>query len=719
MKIIGFLRKAKLTVLIVILLLVIQAYCDLSLPSYTSNIVDVGIQQSGIANAVPTQLRADTLSSIELFMPDSDVKTVESYYTENSDGIYKLNTIDTDTNTKLDAILGKPIVILMGLETAKTYDISQIKAAVKAGMMTKDELLQKINDNMPAAMKDLSSTFIDQEAVQYIKTEYQVMGIDTNKLQTNYLITSGAKMLGVVLISVSSAIIGAFLASRAAAKIAMELRGTVFKKVVSFSNQELDKFSTASLITRTTNDIQQVQMVLVMVMRLVFYAPILGIGGIIKVYNTHTGMGWIILVAVGVIALLVGGLVSIAMPKFKIMQTLIDKLNLVSREILTGIPVIRAFSREKKEESRFDRASRDLMETQLFTNRAMTFMMPIMMMLMNCVMLAIVWFGAKGINVGTMQVGDMLAFMNYSMMIIMSFMMFTMMSIMLPRANVAAERIIEVINTKPIIIDKDKVFDDRLTDVKGVISFNNVSFRYPDEENDVLKHITFTALPGKTTAIIGSTGSGKSTVIHMIPRFYDATEGSITLDGVDIRDISQKKLRSFLGYVPQKGILFSGDIESNIKFGGDDITDSAMTRAAGIAQATDFIGQKTEQYQSSIAQGGTNVSGGQKQRLSIARAIAKDPKVYLFDDSFSALDYKTDVTLRRALNESVKDATVIIVAQRISTALHADQIIVLEDGTVAGIGIHDELMKSCEAYREIARSQLNERELGMKGGDAQ
>jgi ATP-binding cassette, subfamily B, multidrug efflux pump len=718
-KIIGFLRKAKLTVLIVILLLVIQAYCDLSLPSYTSNIVDVGIQQSGIANAVPTQLRADTLSSIELFMPDSDVKTVESYYTENSDGIYKLNTIDTDTNTKLDAILGKPIVILMGLETAKTYDISQIKAAVKAGMMTKDELLQKINDNMPAAMKDLSSTFIDQEAVQYIKTEYQVMGIDTNKLQTNYLITSGAKMLGVVLISVSSAIIGAFLASRAAAKIAMELRGTVFKKVVSFSNQELDKFSTASLITRTTNDIQQVQMVLVMVMRLVFYAPILGIGGIIKVYNTHTGMGWIILVAVGVIALLVGGLVSIAMPKFKIMQTLIDKLNLVSREILTGIPVIRAFSREKKEESRFDRASRDLMETQLFTNRAMTFMMPIMMMLMNCVMLAIVWFGAKGINVGTMQVGDMLAFMNYSMMIIMSFMMFTMMSIMLPRANVAAERIIEVINTKPIIIDKDKVFDDRLTDVKGVISFNNVSFRYPDEENDVLKHITFTALPGKTTAIIGSTGSGKSTVIHMIPRFYDATEGSITLDGVDIRDISQKKLRSFLGYVPQKGILFSGDIESNIKFGGDDITDSAMTRAAGIAQATDFIGQKTEQYQSSIAQGGTNVSGGQKQRLSIARAIAKDPKVYLFDDSFSALDYKTDVTLRRALNESVKDATVIIVAQRISTALHADQIIVLEDGTVAGIGIHDELMKSCEAYREIARSQLNERELGMKGGDAQ
>jgi ATP-binding cassette subfamily B multidrug efflux pump len=728
-KIFGFLKKAKMTVLIVVLLLIIQAVCDLSLPTYTSNIVDVGIQQGGIPNAVPTQIRAETLANIELFMPDSDVQTVESHYIKGDDNIYRLNTSDKDTISALDVMFGKPITILMGIEsgeqmgmkTDKKLDISQIKAAVDAGMMSKDALLEMVDSAIPASIKDLMSNpkLINQRAVQFIKTEYQAIGIDTDKLQTDYLFSSGLQMLGVVLISVLTAIVGSLLASRAAAKIAMDLRGSVFKRVVSFSSQELDKFSTASLITRTTNDIQQVQMVLVMIMRIVLYSPILAIGGVIKVINTRTGMGWIIGVAVGVIALVMITTVVIAMPKFKIMQKLIDKLNLVSREILSGIPVIRAFSREKYEEKRFEGASLDLMKTQLFTNRVMTFLMPIIMLLMNGVALSIVWFGAHGIDSGTMQVGDMMAFINYSMMIIMSFMMFTAMSIMVPRASVAADRIMEVLNAKPVIVDAPKVLDDQLTEVKGTVAFEDVSFSYPGDEKEVLQHVSFTAQPGKTTAVIGSTGSGKSTIINLILRFYEVTGGRITLDGIDIREISQKKLRRVLGYVPQKGILFSGDISSNIKFGGDDISDDAMLQAASIAQAKDFISQKADQYHHAVAQGGTNVSGGQKQRLSIARAIAKDPKVYLFDDSFSALDYKTDVTLRRALNEAVKDATVIIVAQRISTVLHADQILVLDEGKVAGIGTHDELMKTCETYREIARSQLSEKELGMEGGDAQ
>lgn len=718
MKIFGFLKKAKLTVLIVIALLVVQAVCDLSLPTYTSNIVDIGIQQGGIPNAVPTQIRRETLDNIELFMPDSDVATVENYYKPEDDEISYLNATNPDTIAMLDGLLAKPIVVLMGIEESNQFDINQVKLAVESGAMPKDALLTMVEENMPAAVKDLSPKFISQKAVAYIKAEYTAMGIDTNKLQTDYLVMAGLRMLGVVLISVISAMIGSLLSSRAAAKIAMDLRGSLFKKVVSFSNQELDKFSTASLITRTTNDIQQVQMVLVMILRVVFFSPILGLGGVLKVLNTHTGMGWIIVVAVGAIALLMGIVVTIAMPKFKVMQKLIDKLNLVSREILTGIPVIRAFSREKFEEKRFDGASRDLMKTQLFTNRVMSFLMPIIMLLMNGVAILIIWFGAKGIDSGTMQVGDMLAFINYSMMIIMSFMMFTAMSIMLPRASVAAGRISEVLETAPVITDPAKALDEQLTDVKGLITFEDVSFRYPGGENDVLKHISFTAQPGQTTAIIGNTGSGKSTLIQLILRFYDVTEGRVTLDGVDIRELSQKKLRRQLGYVPQKGLLFSGDIESNIKFGGNDISDDKMVRSAAIAQAAGFIGQKPDQYHSDVAQGGTNVSGGQKQRLSIARAIAKSPKVYLFDDSFSALDYKTDVALRRALKDSVRDATVIIVAQRISTVLHADQILVLDEGAVAGIGTHAELMKSCEAYREIAQSQLSERELGLEGGEA-
>ena len=523
-------------------------------------------------------------------------------------------------------------------------------------------------------------------------------------------------MLVYSVVMTATAILVGLLAARIGAKLGLNLRERVFTKVVSFSHAEMEQFSTASLITRSTNDIQQVQMVVVMMLRMVVYAPIIGIGGVVKVLRTRTGMGWIIVVAVAMILALVGILMVVAMPKFKKMQTLVDRLNLVSREILTGVPVIRAFSREKFEEERFDRANRDLMRTQLFTNRVMNIMMPVMMLIMNGISIMIVWFGAKGIELGNLMVGDMLAFITYTMQIVMSFLMLTMISVMLPRAGVAAGRIEEVIGTSAGITDKEQVKDEKLKDVKGVVTFENVSFRYPGADEDALQNLTFTAGPGETTAIIGSTGCGKSTLLNLIPRFYDVTGGSITIDGVDIRDLSQHKLRSLLGYVPQKAVLFSGDISSNLKFGGDDISDSRMMEAAEIAQATEFIEEKQEKYHSEIAQGGTNVSGGQKQRLSIARAIAKSPKVFLFDDSFSALDYKTDVTLRRALRKKTGDATVIIVAQRISTILHADRIIVLDEGKIAGMGTHEELLRDCEAYREIARSQLSEAEL--KGGAA-
>lgn len=523
-------------------------------------------------------------------------------------------------------------------------------------------------------------------------------------------------MLLLSVIMMAAAILTGLLASRVAAKIGRDLREKVFRKVVSFSHAEMDRFSTASLITRSTNDIQQVQMVCVMLLRIVLYAPIIGIGGVVKVMGTRTGMGWIIGVAVAVIILVVLVLMQIAMPRFKKMQTLVDRLNLVSREILTGVPVIRAFSRERFEEKRFDKANRDLMGTQLFTSRVMNFMMPLMMLIMNGITLLIVWFGAKGIDLGNLQVGDMLAFITYTMQIVSAFLMITMISIMLPRAGVAAERIDEVLNTEPGITDKESVKDGQLEQAKGEVRFEHVSFCYPNADEDALKDIDFTALPGMTTAIIGSTGCGKSTLLHLIPRFYDVTGGKITIDGVDIRDISQHKLRSLLGFVPQKGVLFSGDIASNIKFGGSHITDEAMTEAARIAQAEEFIMEKPEGYHSEIAQGGTNVSGGQKQRLSIARAIAKDSKIFLFDDSFSALDYKTDVALRRALTEKMRDAAVIIVAQRISTILHADQILVLDEGKIVGRGTHEELLESCETYQEIARSQLSEAEL--KGGTA-
>lgn len=678
-KIMKYLGEFKASVIAVIFLLILQAYCDLSLPSYTSDIVDVGIEQGGIENAVPEIMREETFNGICLLTAE-DVLIRENYQ-QNKDGNYELKAEEPETVAALDEVMREAIVTLY---------------------------------HQGNAQEELSDTMAAQMAVMFVRAEYEALGLDLNAIQTRYLLTTGGKMLLMTILMMTASIAVGFLAAKVSAGIGIRLRNRVFRKVVSFSHAEMDKFSTASLITRSTNDIQQVQMVAVMLLRMVCYAPILGIGGIIKVINTRTGMGWIIVVAVVLILALVGTLMKIAMPKFKLMQTLVDRMNLVSREILTGIPVIRAFSREKYEEERFDKANKELMSTQIFTNRVMTFMMPTMMLIMNAIAVAIVWFGSQGIDMGNLQIGDMMAFITYSMQIVMSFLMLTMISVMLPRAGVAAERIEEIINTESTILDTAQVQDEKLTG-KGIVAFENVNFRYPGAEEDALSDISFVAEPGKTTAIIGSTGCGKSTLLHLIPRFYDVTGGKITIDGIDIRELSQKKLRRMLGFVPQKGVLFSGTIASNLKFAGEEkISDEMMREAAEIAQAKEFIESKNEKYESPIAQGGTNVSGGQKQRLSIARAIAGRPEVFLFDDSFSALDYKTDAVLRKALYEKIADATVIIVAQRISTILHADQIIVLDEGKIAGIGKHEELLQNCTAYQEIAKSQLSEAEL--KGG---
>lgn len=704
----------KAAVLLIILLLVGQAYCDLALPSYTSDIVDVGIQQGGIENAVPEKMREETFDSLSLFMTEEERNEVLRAY-DLKDGIYERNTSDKETIGRLNQDFGMPMVMLSSIQESGQTDMSGLKEMMAARGID-DAQLQEMKKQASEEMGDMSDSIITQKAILFIKAEYEAMGMDLNDVQMNYLLSTGAKMLGLTLLMMAAAILAGLLSSRTAAKIGMDLRGKVFTKVVSFSSNELNKFSIASLITRSTNDIQQVQMVEVMLLRMVLYAPIIGIGGIIKVASTRTGLGWIIGVAVAAITVVVMVLMLIAMPKFKKMQSLVDRLNLVAREILTGVPVIRAFSREKFEEKRFETANKDLMKTQLFTNRVMTFMMPLMMMIMNCITVMIIWFGGKGIDAGNLQVGDMMAFITYTMQIVMAFLMITMISVMLPRAGVAADRIQEVLDTQPGIHDPSSPKDGQLDRAKGELTFEDVSFRYEGAAEDALEHISFTAKPGETTAIIGSTGCGKSTLVHLIPRFYDVTGGRILIDGVDIRDISQNKLRSLLGFVPQKGNLFSGDIASNIKYGGSYITDEKMKEAAEIAQATEFINSKPEGYESPIAQGGSNVSGGQKQRLSIARAIAKDPKIFLFDDSFSALDYKTDMVLRKALHEKIEDATILIVAQRISTILHANQIIVLEDGRVAGIGTHEELLENCAAYQEIARSQLSEAEL--KGGSA-
>ncbi|MCI8539056.1 MAG: ABC transporter ATP-binding protein [Oscillospiraceae bacterium] len=706
-----YLKRSWRAVAAVLALLVLQASCDLTLPQYTSDLVDVGIQQSGVAHAAPEEMRASTYDDLMVFLTKEAQAEVSQAYARTESGTYTLSSQGRKDWARLDELLSMPLIVLSQVEGSAETDMASVHAMLDAGLLTHEQLLGYLAAAQ-SQMAGMTGSMLQQRAIQRTQAEYTALGRDLGEMQVQYLLSTGAKMLGITLVMVAASVLVGLLASRVSARVGMELRGQLFQRVVSFGSEEMDRFSTASLITRSTNDIQQIQMVVVMLLRIVLYAPILGIGGVFRVTRTNTGMAWIIGVAVGAILLLVAFLMVVAMPKFKKMQILIDRLNLVSREILTGLPVIRAFSRESHEEERFDQANRDLMRTQLFTNRAMTFMMPMMMLIMNAITVAIVWFGGHGVDAGTMQVGDMMAFITYTMQIVMSFLMISMVSIMLPRAGVSAGRINEVLHTEPAIRDRARTKDGQHTEWKGEITFDNVSFRYPDADADVLEHISFTAKPGQTTAIIGSTGSGKSTLINLIPRFFDVSYGKITLDGVDIRDLSLHKLHELLGYVPQKGVLFSGSIESNLKFGGEHITDQDIAQAADIAQATEFIQSKPEGYQTPIAQGGTNVSGGQKQRLSIARAIAKHPKVFLFDDSFSALDYKTDAALRRALGEQIKDATTIIVAQRISTILHAGQIIVLDEGTVAGIGTHEELMKTCATYQEIARSQLSERELG-------
>ena len=741
------LAKHWATILAVVVLLLVQANCDLALPSYTSDIVDVGIQQGGVENGLPGSARQTTLDALSVLMSGEDAAALDAAYgPADENGVRALlDTVTEEQQAALADALTTPDVALymaaaaqsasrQGVETAlpEPQDLDSAAAMLSAAAAAPDfdhEALLARLSGAAGSLDETTAETLASQAVQLVRLEYQAQGIDGD-VQMHYLLTTGGEMLLVALLMAAAAISVGFLASRVSAAVGRDLRRQVFGKVISFSNAETDRFSTASLITRTTNDIQQVQMTSVMLLRIVIYAPILGIGGIILVAGTDTGLSWIIVLAVALLLALVFVLMQVAMPKFKIMQKLVDRLNLVSREILTGIMPIRAFSREKFEEERFDAANKDLMKTQLFTNRTMTFMMPAMTLIMNGISLLIVWFGGHAMETSGMQVGDLIAFITYTMQIVMSFLMLTVISIMLPRAGVAADRIEEVLRTEPVIEDPAPAQLPAGLENKqwrGVVQFDHVNFRFPGADADALEDITFTAEPGKTTAIIGSTGCGKSTLLNLIPRFYDVTGGKITLDGVDLRLMPQETLRAQLGYVPQKGVLFSGTIESNLKFGGDAIPDADMVQAAEIAQAAEFISAKPEGYQSPIAQGGTNVSGGQKQRLSIARAIAKNPKVYLFDDSFSALDYKTDVTLRRALKEKTGDATVIIVAQRISTVLHADQILVLDDGRIVGCGRHADLLATCPEYREIAKSQLSEKDLAKasvtagetaKGGEA-
>ena len=741
------LAKHWATILAVVVLLLVQANCDLALPSYTSDIVDVGIQQGGVENGLPGSARQTTLDALSVLMSGEDAAALDAAYgPADENGVRALlDTVTEEQQAALADALTTPDVALymaaaaqsasrQGVETAlpEPQDLDSAAAMLSAAAAAPDfdhEALLARLSGAAGSLDETAAETLASQAVQLVRLEYQAQGIDSG-VQMHYLLTTGGEMLLVALLMAAAAISVGFLASRVSAAVGRDLRRQVFGKVISFSNAETDRFSTASLITRTTNDIQQVQMTSVMLLRIVIYAPILGIGGIIRVAGTDTGLSWIIVLAVALLLALVFVLMQVAMPKFKIMQKLVDRLNLVSREILTGIMPIRAFSREKFEEERFDAANKDLMKTQLFTNRTMTFMMPAMTLIMNGISLLIVWFGGHAMETSGMQVGDLIAFITYTMQIVMSFLMLTVISIMLPRAGVAADRIEEVLRTEPVIEDPAPAQLPAGLENKqwrGVVQFDHVNFRFPGADADALEDITFTAEPGKTTAIIGSTGCGKSTLLNLIPRFYDVTGGKITLDGVDLRLMPQETLRAQLGYVPQKGVLFSGTIESNLKFGGDAIPDADMVQAAEIAQAAEFISAKPEGYQSPIAQGGTNVSGGQKQRLSIARAIAKNPKVYLFDDSFSALDYKTDVTLRRALKEKTGDATVIIVAQRISTVLHADQILVLDDGRIVGCGRHADLLATCPEYREIAKSQLSEKDLAKasvtagetaKGGEA-
>lgn len=752
-------------VLIIIALLIVQAFCDLSLPQYTSDMIDTGIQNSGIEHILPEKITKEEYTYSTMFMTEEEQKQFEGAYKLEGD-VYVLTIDDEKKLDELDDKLIVPIVMTYNMSNMEESSFKKMvaqtlaenpeteQAAAKVDSMTIEDIEKMLNIQLSTKEAEdengVMKTYVDirpmmagfiangsmdselmsssrqtmEKTIESIgSTQMKSMGIafavncDTNaginvhNVQIKYLWAAGAKMIGMTMLMGAAAILLGYMASRVGAGVGRDLREKTFKQVVSFSNAEMDKFSTASLITRSTNDIQQIQMVISMMLRMILYAPVLGIGGIIKVINTGANMGWIIVLAVIIILGFVMVLMSLALPKFKLMQKLVDKVNLVSREILTGLSVIRAFGREKTEEERFDKANRELTKTQLFTNRVMTFMMPGMMLIMYCVTLLIVWVASKNIDGGTLQVGQMTAFITYSMMIIMAFLMLTAMSIMLPRAGVAAERIDEVIKTKSSVLEKENT--KYIEKPKGILKFSHVNFRYPGANGDVLEDIDFVAEPGKTVAIIGSTGCGKSTLLNLIPRFYDVTGGEISLDGEDIRDLSLKQLRELVGFVPQKGVLFSGTIDSNLRFGNEDATEEEIEQAAQIAQAASFIEEKPEKYQSAIAQGGTNVSGGQKQRLAIARAIAKHPKIFVFDDSFSALDMKTDAALRKALDDKIKDATVIIVAQRVSTILHADQILVLEEGKIVGKGTHKELLKNCEEYLQIAKSQLSAKELGI------
>lgn len=744
-RIIKHLCKYWYSVLIVIALLFVQAACDLSLPEYTSRIVNTGIQEGGIEDNTPEAITKESFEDILLFLNEKDSKFVqnqyevvskkdateeqlESYPTVEKQDIYVLKDISKENHKKLNQLLQKPLTYLLlfsgdteeGAKIEKQIisklpeqlssipDLTVMKLLEMMPQEQRQEMMKQVNQKM----KDMPDTMLEQSAIQFVKAEYQRLGMDTDRIQTNYIFVSGLKMLGLSLVSMGATVMVGFLGSRIAARLARDLRNQVFKKVVDFSESEMKQFSTASLITRSTNDIQQVQMLLVFLLRTIFYAPIIAIGGVVKVLATGTGMAWVIAVAVMTIATLVIVLFAIAMPKFKRVQKLIDRLNLVTREILTGLPVIRAFAKEKHEEARFDKANKDLKNNQLFIIRVMATMMPLMMFTMNAIAVLIVWEAAKGIDSGVMQVGDMMAFIQYTMQIIMSFLMISIVSIMLPRAIVSIGRIDEVLKTPFTILNPKQ---KKETTGGGTVEFKDVSFRYPDSDGYMLHHINFKANKGETVAFIGSTGSGKSTLINLIPRFFEATKGEVLVDGVNVKDLDQKDLRNKIGYVPQTGVLFSGTIASNLRYGKEDASDKEIQEALDIAQASEFVSKLPKGTENPISQGGTNVSGGQKQRLSIARAVIKKPEIYIFDDSFSALDFKTDAALRKALREKTKGSTMLIVAQRISTIMNADKIVVLDDGNVVGTGTHQELLKSCDVYREIALSQLSKEELDYEG----
>ena len=712
MKLLKYLKGFKIAIISLVLVLGVRVVAELALPTYTSNIVDTGIQQSGIEDAVPSKISEKSLNTLELFMSDDEIKQVTENYTKDGN-IYILNNVSDETRMKLNNIFKETMTVVLGVKSNNT-DLNQVAQGVQAGVVSKDTL----TDQRKKAISELGNSadmMTKQGGISFVKEEYKQVGIDTNEIRTNYLKEVGFMMIIVTLISGIASVISNFIASRVSAKVAYNLREKLYNKVLSFSKEDVDKFSTASLITRSTNDIQQIQNALNMFLFIAFFAPMMAMWGIYKVTQTDTGMTWIIALGVGILALVLGVITFLVMPKFKIMQKLIDKVNLVTRELLTGISVIRVFGREKHEEKRFDKENVILRDNQLFVNRTMSALMPMIMLIMNGISLLIIWIGGKNIDAGSIQVGDMMAFITYTMQIVMSFLFFTFLMMQLPRAEVAAGRINEVLEAPVTVVDGNDLQDDKIKGVKGTLKFENVSFTFDGADSPVLSNISFEAEAGKTTAIIGSTGSGKSTLLHLIPRYFDATEGQITIDGTNIKDISLSKLRDMLGFVPQKGVLFSGTIASNIKFGDENISDEDMYKAAEIAQALEFIEGKEDKFDSEISQGGSNVSGGQKQRLSIARALAKKPKILLFDDSFSALDYKTDVKLRKTLREKMQDTTTIIVAQRIATILNADKIIVMNEGKVVGIGKHQELLKTCPTYLEIAESQLSEEELA-KGG---